>query len=454
MEEERSTQQSQEWLAAQHGLARQLLHHDTLDKVAPSFVAAIAGALRWEAGALWEVPMEGEALRFVTGWGDHSLDTTELWRISESIRFERGTGLPGRAWKRGEISWILDLESDQNFPRLPVARRLGLSGALAIPIPIGPPEGVLAVSEFFTRQFEEPSERLMSLLVGFSDQLAMFINRQRAEAALRGSVQLKSAMLGAALDCIVTIDHLGRIVEFNPAAERTFGYHREEVLGKRMDTLLMPEEFRERHRRGLKRYLETGDGPILERRLEMTAMRRDGAILPIELTVTVLTGSDPPMFTGFVRDITDRLESERTRRQLAAVVEGTQDAVLSKDLDGRITAWNPAAERLYGYSAAEAIGRNISFLVPEDRRNEEKVILERVRGGELLKTYETERIRKDGARVEVSLTVSPIESPPLGIVGASVVARDVTELRDDRSGDDAVAGTAATGTRTPRGPAH
>src|SRR6202012_4334172 len=100
-----------------------------------------------------------------------------------------------------------------------------------------------------------------------------------------------------------------------------------------------------------------------------------------------------------------------TRMHLAEVVRGTGDAVLSKDLEGVVTSWNPAAERLYGYSAEEAIGRHISFLGPADHEHEEMRIPDRVRAGERLETYETERIRADGARISVSLTVSPIWNP-------------------------------------------
>ncbi len=121
-----------------------------------------------------------------------------------------------------------------------------------------------------------------------------------------------------------------------------------------------------------------------------------------------------------------QLEPEHLRHHLAEVVQGTQDAVLSKDLDCIVTSWNPAAERLYGYSHEEAVGRHISFLVPLDHKNEEQEILDRVFRGERLETYETERIRKDGARIDVSLTVSPIENEVQGIVGASVIARDIT----------------------------
>jgi PAS domain S-box-containing protein len=130
----------------------------------------------------------------------------------------------------------------------------------------------------------------------------------------------------------------------------------------------------------------------------------------------------------------DRDEEELYR--LAQVVLSTQDAVLSKDLGGIVTSWNPAAQRLYGYSPAEAIGEHISFLIPPDHANEEQEILARVRRGERVETYETERIRKDGVRIDVSLTISPIEHPGYGIVGASVIARDITEEKRRRRAQD------------------
>jgi PAS domain S-box-containing protein len=123
-------------------------------------------------------------------------------------------------------------------------------------------------------------------------------------------------------------------------------------------------------------------------------------------------------------------------RHLAEVVRSTEDAVMSKDLEGYLTSWNPGAERIYGYTEEEAVGRHISFLVPADHKNEEMRILDRIRRGERVRTYETERIRKDGVRIDVSLTISPIEDPEQGIIGASVIARDITAEKRRRNAQD------------------
>ena len=345
--------------------------------------------------------------------------------------------------ERGEIAWIGDLQHEAGLPRHETFVELGLHGALVIPVPVGAPERVMAVAEFYATSFSDSDDELMSLLVGFTDQLAMFMTRRRAETALRESEALKSAMLASAYDCVIGMDHRGRVIEFNQAAEETFGYRRDEAVGNDLAELIVPPELRDRHRQGLARYMETGESRILNKRTELSARRRDGSTIPVELAVTRIPGSDPPIFSGYVRDVSDRIEAERIRAHLAAVVQDTQEAVMSKDLSGIITAWNDGATRLYGYTAEEAIGQPISILIPSDHAREEWRILDRIRQGERVAPYETERIRKDGVRIDVSLTVSPITDPIVGVVGASIVVRDITAEKRQRSAQDFLARTAA-----------
>jgi PAS domain S-box-containing protein len=414
------------YLRSQRELAARLIEARSLEEVAPAFLSTLAELLRWEAGGLWEVREGASALSFLSGWSVQELDAEPLWEASREIHFGPGTGLPGRAWETGDIAWAPDFSHDPQYPRGSISAELGLTAALAIPIPIGSPGGVLAVAEFHTNSFTAQSDELMALLATFGDQLASFIERGRVESRLEAGEGFKAAMLAASMDCIIGMDDNGTVLEFNEVAERLFGYRREEVLGRELAELIIPPDLRERHRAGLRRYLETGEGVVIDRRVELPAMRSDGSLISVELTVTRIEATEPPIFTGFVRDVSERAEAERVRKHLAEVVRGTQDAVLTKDLEGVLTSWNPAAERLYGYSAEEAIGRHISFLIPPDHKDEEKRILERVCRGERLETYETERIRADGARIAVSLTVSQIASPAHGVVGASVVARDIT----------------------------
>jgi two-component system CheB/CheR fusion protein len=125
--------------------------------------------------------------------------------------------------------------------------------------------------------------------------------------------------------------------------------------------------------------------------------------------------------------VSERRRDEAALARLASIVESSDDAIVSKTLDGVITSWNAGAERLYGYSTAEALGRPISFIVPLDRTDEMPRILARLERGEHIESYETVRMRKNGTRVEVSLTVSPIRNPSGTIVGASAIGRDITE---------------------------
>jgi two-component system cell cycle sensor histidine kinase/response regulator CckA len=138
-------------------------------------------------------------------------------------------------------------------------------------------------------------------------------NNATADRASGGLEALNRAILNTALDCIITIDAAGRVREFNPAAERVFGYTREEAVGKELAELIIPPALRERHRQGLARYLATGEGPVLGRRIEINALRRDGSEIHVELAITPVQIDGSPFFTAYLRDITDRIQNERRR---------------------------------------------------------------------------------------------------------------------------------------------
>ncbi len=164
--------------------------------------------------------------------------------------------------------------------------------------------------------------RILGVVLVFRD----VTDERRAGQALRASEARKAAVLETALDCIITIDSRGAVVEFNAAAERTFGYRREDVLGREMSELIVPPRMREGHHRGLAHYLATGEGPVLGRRLELPAMRADGGEFPAELAITRLPGDGPPLFTAYLRDVGDRKEAERRRNARLAVTQALAQA--------------------------------------------------------------------------------------------------------------------------------
>ena len=156
---------------------------------------------------------------------------------------------------------------------------------------------------------------------------------------------MRGAVLESAIDSVITMNHEGRVVEFNPAAEQTFGYRRSDAVGKLVRELIVPAHLREAHERGLKRYLATGEGPLVGKRAEVMAMKADGTEFPVEISITRIGHDDPPMFAAYMRDVTARNAAEETVRRLAAIVEHSNDAIVAADLRGTIVAWNPAAER-------------------------------------------------------------------------------------------------------------
>lgn len=248
-------------------------------------------------------------------------------------------------------------------------------------------------------------------------------------AQLQFSYERIRAIIDTALDGLIVMDHNGRITEFNPAAEQIFGFARSEVLGHELADTIIPAHLRAQHRLGLARYLASGDAKILGQRLELTGSRFDGTQIPIELSINRMPGEGAPQFAGFLRDITERKREATLRAQYMAIIESSDDAIVSKTLQGIITSWNPGAERLFGYSAAEAIGQPMSMLIPSERANEEPEILAQIAQGHRVDHFETVRIRKDRSRIEVSVSISPLKNARGEIVGASKIARDATERK-------------------------
>jgi PAS domain S-box-containing protein len=255
--------------------------------------------------------------------------------------------------------------------------------------------------------------------------------QRRAEESddiLRESEARTRAIFESALDALITMDAEDRIQDFNPAAEQMFGYRRSEAIGRTLAELILPPQLRERHKEGLRTYLETGEATVLGSRIQMPALRADGKKISIELSITVTKRSTrPPFFTAHLRDISERLQAERATAHLAAIVKSSDDAIISKDLTGTVMSWNQAAERLFGYRADEMIGQPILRLIPKEKEHEEHEILSRISKGERIEHYHTVRCRKDGTLVNVSLTISPLFDAAGKVIGASKIARDITK---------------------------
>jgi PAS domain S-box-containing protein len=235
-------------------------------------------------------------------------------------------------------------------------------------------------------------------------------------------------LLGCVRDyAIILLDPQGHITTWNAGAERIFGYSEPEILGQPFARLFTPED------------LEQGR-PEEELHQAQTAMRaaddrwhvrQDGARTWVNGSLTALRDGTGALrgFAKVCRDLTLQKLAQEQRAWLASIVDSSEDAIISKTLDGTITSWNPAAQRLYGWSAAEAVGRPIALLMPPDRPDELPAIMERLRRGERVEHFETVRLRKDGTRVDISVTVSPVRDAEGRVVGASAIARDIGERK-------------------------
>jgi PAS domain S-box-containing protein len=208
--------------------------------------------------------------------------------------------------------------------------------------------------------------------IGFSGLCLDITDRKEATQRLKDSEARKAAMIESALDCVITIDERGRVVEFNPAAERTFGYTRAEVLGRDMAEVLVPPRLRADHNRGLARYLATGEGPVLNRRIELPAVRRDGGEFPAELSISAIAAEGQALFTSYLRDITDRKEATQrlkdSEERFRTLAETLPQLVWTCDPGGACDYLSRQWGAYTGVSARDQLGSAwLGVVHPDDR---------------------------------------------------------------------------------------
>lgn len=241
------------------------------------------------------------------------------------------------------------------------------------------------------------------------------------EAALR-----LAAIVESSEDAIISKDLNGIVTSWNAAAERLFGYKPEEMNGRSILTIIPPDR-------------QTEEAEVLRRlcageRIEQyqtIRVRKDGETIEVALTISPIKDKTGTVIgvSKIARDISYRNKLDQARFHLAAIVESSDDAIASKDLNGIITSWNRSAEKLFGWKAEEIVGKSVLTIIPPELQHEEPEILRRLRSGNRIDHYETQRMTKDGERIWVSLTISPIYDPTGRIIGASKIARDNSERK-------------------------
>ena len=256
---------------------------------------------------------------------------------------------------------------------------------------------------------------------------------------------LSSEFLEAIPDAIVAVDGSGTILQVNSQTEDMFGYRRGELIGQRIE-ILVPSRFRNSHKHHREEFARLPKTRRMGAGLDLKGRRRDGSEFDVEISLSPVTIGAGPVVLSAIRDVSDQKRTERElrrlneelerrtteeigayRARLAAIIDSSEDAIIGKDLDGIITAWNQGAERMYGYSQEEVLGKNISLLT--EQADEVPKILERIRRGERITHYESVRLTKDRRQLQVSVSISPIRNAAGEIVGASAIARDITEQK-------------------------
>ena len=242
-----------------------------------------------------------------------------------------------------------------------------------------------------------------------------------------GSAQEAQALLAAVIassdDAIISKDLNGIVRSWNQSAERIFGYTSEEIVGKPI-TVLFPPDLLEEEPKILQR-LKRGERVD---RFETIRLRKDGTRVAVSVTISPIRDAHGRVVgaSKVARDITSNLELEG---RFKAIIASSDDAIISKDLNGIVQSWNQAAERMFGYTAEEMVGQSITLLFPPDRLDEEPKILEQIRRGQRVDHFETVRVCKDGRLLDISVTISPVKDPTGRVIGVSKVARDITSIK-------------------------
>lgn len=237
-------------LAAQYAGTRVLAEAATLDEATPKILQGICASLGWDLGAIWSVNQHAKVLRCVNLWHSPELNVAEFEKVTRHITFAPGVGLPGRVWRSGQPAWIPDVVKDSNFPRGPVATKVGLHGAFAFPIIIrGEVTGVI---EFFSHEIQQPDEDLLQMLGAIGSQIGQFIERKLAEERLRDLKEYIETILDSVPNPIIIIGQDEHVEYMNKAAKQALRSHHEGESGIRLCDLIQTDETsRERLRAAL-----------------------------------------------------------------------------------------------------------------------------------------------------------------------------------------------------------
>jgi|GEM_PF-2092934 len=439
-------------LAAQYAVARVLAESSTLAEAAPRLLQVICEDLGWELGELWSVDRNANLLRCAETWHVPSIDASEFIVFCLRTGFAPGVGLPGRVWQNGRPEWIADMVTDPNFSRAAMAAKAGLQSAFAFPVMLG--SEILGVMAFFVREMRRPDEELLKMLSTIGSQIGQFIERKqaeqerelllvrleqervRAEARVAELDTLFSSMVAA----VVLYAPDGTIIRANEAAERIFSFYK---VTKTLPVAERAARFKPVWEDG--RPVSSFDQWPSLRALRGETVRdvvmglldpQSGQILWLSMNAAPVRDADGRRQGAVltVNDITDRKHAEEALREseekFRNIASSALDAIIMLDHDGRISFWNEAASRIFGFTSEEALGMELSRLIVPQRYHDAlrkgyegfKATGEGLYVGEV---YKGEGLKKDGTEIPIEVSISALKvKEQWTAVG---ILRDVTE---------------------------
>lgn len=255
------------------------------------------------------------------------------------------------------------------------------------------------------------------------------LQKKKATAAIKHSEEVRRLIMNSALDAIICMDTKGVITVWNPQAERLFGWLEEETLGKDLVEIIIPGQYRGAHAKGLSHYLKTGEGPVLNKVIEMTALNREGREFPVELAIVPVKQIAGDFFCAFIRDITERKRAEDKIKFNADLLNAVGQSVIATDMNGIVIYWNNAAEKIYGWSAGEVMGKKIVDVTPAQQSKEQAIeIMEELSKGNFW-SGEFLVQRKDGVIFPAFVTDSPMYDKQGNLTAIIGVSVDISERK-------------------------
>lgn len=454
LEERRRAEQSkrvdQQRLATNLAISRILAESPALDVAINRILKSVGDDLGWQLGEMWIPDRDNNVLRCLTIWRKETAVFSQFEVESCGREFAPGIGLPGRVWQTRAPAWIEDVSKDDNCPRALFAADEHLHSAFAFPVLAG--DKFVGVIEFFSHDIREPDQALLEMFRSIGSQIGQFMERSHAEELLRGR-ETELELITETTPLMLT--RCTRDLKYtfaNRAYADMLGLEPRQILGQPIvdvigsDGLTAIQPYIDRVLAGEQvEYEQDVDfktaGPRSLRAVYRPHKDKSGTVVGWMASITDLT--DRRRAEEAQRKTQNELHevqrrTEKDLQHLASIVENTDDVIVGRDLNGFVASWNAAAERLFGYTAEEMIGKPLTSLYPPDRQNEDHDILERLRKGERLEHFETVRRAKNGRLIQVSLTTSPIKDGSGRVIGFSKIVRDITDQKKAEAERDAL----------------